>query len=83
MSAPVGKSGPLIRYLLQAFLAGGEEIDALFDRLVVDGLVNLAGVLPRAVGSVIRPWQSGRLHGYALGMVTGIGVLLLVVWLAT
>lgn len=31
-------SGPLIRYLLQAFLAGGEEIDALMDRLVEDSL---------------------------------------------
>ncbi|WP_010525597.1 TetR/AcrR family transcriptional regulator [Nesterenkonia sp. F] len=34
----VQESGPLIRYLLQAFLAGGEEIDALFDRLVDDSL---------------------------------------------
>lgn len=34
----IHESGPLIRYLLQAFLAGGEEIDALFDRLVDDSL---------------------------------------------
>ncbi|GAB3194774.1 TetR/AcrR family transcriptional regulator [Nesterenkonia suensis] len=31
-------SGPLIRYLLQALLAGGEEIDALMDRLLEDFL---------------------------------------------
>ncbi|MDS2173408.1 TetR family transcriptional regulator [Nesterenkonia sp. CL21] len=31
-------SGPIIHYLLQAFLAGGDEIDALMDRLVEDSL---------------------------------------------
>ena len=45
------------------------------DRLLVDGVVNLAGVLPRFVGSKIRPWQNGVLHGYAVGMVGGLAVL--------
>lgn len=45
------------------------------DRLLVDGLVNLAGVLPRFTGSRIRPWQNGLLHGYAVGMVGGVAVL--------
>jgi NADH-quinone oxidoreductase subunit L len=46
------------------------------DRLLVDGLVNLAGVMPRFLGSKIRPWQNGVLHGYAVGMVGGLALLI-------
>jgi len=55
----------------------------LIDQFLVDGLVNLAGYLPRAMGKAIRPSQSGELHGYAVGMVGGIAVLLIIVLLAT
>ena len=51
----------------------------LLDQYLVDGLVNLAGFLPRGLGRLIRPSQSGELHGYALGMAGGIAVLLLIV----
>ena len=50
-----------------------------FDKLVIDGLVNLFGVLPRVLGGLIRPSQSGVLQGYAAGMIGGTAVLLLVV----
>ncbi len=50
-----------------------------FDKLIVDGLVNLFGLMPRLLGSLIRPSQSGLLQGYAAGMVGGVVVLLLVV----
>ena len=50
-----------------------------FDKLVIDGLVNLFGVLPRVLGGLIRPSQSGALQGYAAGMVGGAAVLLLAV----
>jgi NADH-quinone oxidoreductase subunit L len=53
----------------------------LLDRLLVDGLVNLAGLLPRALGASIRPSQSGQLHGYAVAMAGGIGLLLLIILL--
>jgi NADH-quinone oxidoreductase subunit L len=53
----------------------------LIDRMLVDGLVNLAGILPRALGASIRPSQSGQLHGYAVAMAGGIGLLLLIVLL--
>ena len=49
------------------------------DRVIVDGLVNLFGYLPRQLGKWARPGQSGILHGYALGMAGGFAVLLLVV----
>jgi NADH-quinone oxidoreductase subunit L len=54
----------------------------LIDSLLVDGLVNLFGWLPRLVGWAIRPSQSGMLHGYAVGMAGGVAVLLLIVLLA-
>ena len=50
-----------------------------FDKLVIDGLVNLFGILPRVLGWSIRPSQSGVLQGYAAGMVGGVAVLLIVV----
>ncbi len=50
----------------------------LVDKLVVDGIVNLVGWLPRALGGTIRPSQSGVLHGYAAGMAGGLALLLLI-----
>ncbi len=38
--------------------------------------MNLAGVLPRFVGSKVRPWQNGLLHGYAVGMAGGLALLI-------
>jgi NADH-quinone oxidoreductase subunit L len=53
------------------------------DQLLVDGLVNLAGYLPRGTGKVLRPSQSGELHGYAMGMAGGLAVLLIIIlWVA-
>lgn len=50
-----------------------------FDKLVVDGIVNVFGGLPRALASMIRPSQSGFLHGYAAGMVAGLAVILFLI----
>ncbi|MBL4591900.1 MAG: NADH-quinone oxidoreductase subunit L [Phycisphaerales bacterium] len=49
------------------------------DKLLVDGLVNLFGFLPRLFAWVIRPSQSGVLQGYAVSMVGGVVILLVVV----
>lgn len=51
----------------------------LFDKLVVDGLVNLAGLLPRGLGHLARKQQSGVLHDYALRMAAGLAIVVLVV----
>lgn len=59
------------------------NIFALIDKYLVDGLVDLVGWVPRAIGRTLRPSQSGELHGYALGMAGGITVLLLIVLLVT
>ncbi|MFG0282893.1 MAG: NADH-quinone oxidoreductase subunit L [Phycisphaerales bacterium JB039] len=64
-------------FLLRKPLRALSHIFHAFDRLVVDGLVNLAGFLPRLLGAALRPSQSGELHGYAVGMAGGVALLLL------
>ncbi len=49
------------------------------DKLLLDGLVNLVGFLPRVFAWIIRPSQSGVLQGYAVSMVGGLAILLFVV----
>ncbi len=51
----------------------------LFDKLIVDGLVDLFGFLPRLFARLIRPSQSGVLQGYAVGMAGGLAVVLIIV----
>lgn len=51
-----------------------------FDKLVVDGLVNLFGATPRVGSDAIgESTQTGVLHDYALRMVAGFAVVLVVV----
>lgn len=50
------------------------------DKLLVDGIVNIFGYLPRIFAWIIRPSQSGVLQGYAVSMTGGIAILLLVVF---
>jgi len=49
------------------------------DKLLVDGLVNGFGAAPKWLARSLRPSQSGLLHGYAIGMASGIAVVLLIV----
>jgi len=49
------------------------------DKLVIDGLVDLLGSLPRWLGAMLRPTQNGVLHSYATGMVAGSAVLIVLV----
>jgi NADH-quinone oxidoreductase subunit L len=53
----------------------------VFDALVIDGLVNLAGKLPRMAADAIRPSQNGILQNYATSMAAGIAALALILWL--
>jgi NADH-quinone oxidoreductase subunit L len=45
------------------------------DRWLVDGLVNLAGAIPPAAGSLMRSLQMGLVQFYALAMVLGVLIL--------
>ncbi|HVA48173.1 MAG TPA: NADH-quinone oxidoreductase subunit L [Pirellulales bacterium] len=53
-----------------------------FDRWVIDGLVNLVGKIPLAVGSALRSLQNGLVQFYALAMMLGMLVLVgtLLMW---
>jgi NADH-quinone oxidoreductase subunit L len=55
-------------------------VSALFDRRVIDGLVDLVAGIPFAAAAVVRQFQSGLLQRYALAGV--VGVLAIVVALA-
>jgi hypothetical protein len=51
-----------------------------FDKLVIDGLVELFGGAPKAGSEALGPsTQTGVLHDYALRMVAGVAVVLVVV----
>ncbi|MCB9844844.1 MAG: NADH-quinone oxidoreductase subunit L [Phycisphaeraceae bacterium] len=55
----------------------------LIDALLVDGLVNLFGWLPRRMGKSARRAQSGVLHQYAGQMAGGLVIVLFIVLLLT
>ncbi len=67
----------LIRRPLRAV---GHICYALGDTLIINGLVALAGWIPRLIGAAVRPLQNGRLQGYGLGMAGGAAMLLIIVW---
>jgi NADH-quinone oxidoreductase subunit L len=50
----------------------------LIDKLVIDGLVDLFGAVPRSAGTGLRPAQSGVMHGYAVSMACGVAILAVV-----
>ena len=53
----------------------------VFDRFVIDGLVMGVGYLPRLAGWTVRPTESGKLQGYGLGMVLGVAIVALLVFM--
>jgi NADH-quinone oxidoreductase subunit L len=62
--------------LVVAPLAGIAAVCAWFDRTVIDGLVDLVGRIPPAVGSGLRLLQPGLVQFYAMAMVLGVLVLI-------
>jgi NADH-quinone oxidoreductase subunit L len=51
------------------------------DRFIVDGVVNLAGMIPQAGGFILRlTVQRGYLQGYAAAMLFGIAIILFVIF---
>jgi NADH-quinone oxidoreductase subunit L len=62
-------------------LAGVAVVCRLLDQYVVDGVVDLVGQLPVALGKAISPIQNGLVQFYALLMVLGLTGFLLAVLL--
>jgi NADH:ubiquinone oxidoreductase subunit 5 (subunit L)/multisubunit Na+/H+ antiporter MnhA subunit len=53
---------------------------AWFDRHVVDGVVNLVGAASRAGGGLVRRTVTGRVQGYALIILCGVLVALVLLF---
>ncbi len=51
---------------------------AWFDHNVIDFLVDLLGFIPKLIGSLLRPLQGGLVQYYALVMILGVLVLMIV-----
>lgn len=49
-----------------------------FDRNIIDYLVDIVGFLPKLLGSILRPLQGGLIQFYALVMILGVLVLMIV-----
>jgi NADH-quinone oxidoreductase subunit L len=62
-------------------LSGLAQFCRVLDAYIVDGLVDLFGHVPRAVGWFIRPIQNGLVQFYALIMILGVAGFLLSVLL--
>jgi NADH-quinone oxidoreductase subunit L len=62
-------------------LEGLALVAALFDRFVIDGLVNGVARLPAALGGVVRRLQTGLLQRYALAGVMGVlAIVFVLAW---
>jgi NADH-quinone oxidoreductase subunit L len=72
---------PLYDYCIVLPLTLFASACAWFDNWFIDGLINVVGLLPKWLGSALRPLQGGLIQFYALAMILGIliflGVLLL------
>ena len=53
------------------------QASSLFDKWVIDGLVNQIGQLPVRVGNAARRWQSGLIPYYSLMMALGALIILI------
>ncbi|MFP4143907.1 MAG: NADH-quinone oxidoreductase subunit L [Phycisphaeraceae bacterium] len=60
-------------------LAG--EIFLVIDEMIINNLVYAVAWMPRVLGYSVRPAQSGRLQGYGLGMVGGVALIVLVIFI--
>jgi NADH-quinone oxidoreductase subunit L len=55
------------------------QVVYLIDRILIDGLVNLVGWVPQALGALSRPFGRGLVSYYALSMVAGVFILLAII----
>ncbi len=64
---------PLLRYLTQALMAGGEEVDALMDQLVDDAVAYTTDAVEQGL---VRPSPNER-HRAAMLLLQGLGAMML------
>ncbi len=59
-------------------LRGFASAVAIIDRFIIDGVVNLVGLIALGLGKVLKPLQTGAVQVY--GAFVGLGALAVVVW---
>jgi NADH-quinone oxidoreductase subunit L len=57
-------------------LEGFARVCCWIDRVVIAGLIDVCGSVPRLIGAVLRSFQNGMIQFYALAMVLGLLVLI-------
>ena len=55
------------------------DVFFVVDSLIIDGLVQAVGFVPRLLGYTVRPTQQGALQGYGIGMGLGAAALLILI----
>jgi NADH-quinone oxidoreductase subunit L len=60
-------------------LRGLSQAAEFIDRLVIDKLVDACGLIPKLLGSILRPIQNGMVQHYAAMMLVGVLVAMLLV----
>ncbi len=58
-------------------LVGAADFTRIFDKVVVDSLVDVVGEMPPLVGALLRPLQNGLVQYYAVTMMIGLTMLLI------
>ncbi len=72
---------PIYSALVVRPLEGLALVAAMFDRYVVDGIVDSIAGIPVALGGIVRRSQSGLLQRYALAGVMGVlAIVVLLAW---
>jgi NADH-quinone oxidoreductase subunit L len=68
----------LFSWLIVRPLKALGRLGLMFDRYVIDALLDLIAAVPRSIGFVLRPAQNGRVPSYAILMLTGLMACLVV-----
>jgi proton-translocating NADH-quinone oxidoreductase chain L len=68
----------LYEFFIVGPVAGFAEFCRLFDQYVVDGVVDLVGIVPRLGGVLLRPVQNGLVQFYGLALMLGLTMFLAV-----
>lgn len=68
--------------VVRPVLASSRDIFWAMDRVVVDGAVNGVASQARAVGRVLRSWQTGSIRTYASWIAIGSVIIMLIVSIA-
>lgn len=50
----------------------------VFDKWIIDGIVNIVGMIPRGIGALLKKIQTGSIHTY--GAFFAVGALLIAGW---